>query len=109
VFNAKIRRSSAHAAVLMASLLCVVAVGCATVATAPSKTDSAAGSPSQVAAVEPKTGVQLWVETCGRCHNLRDPGWRTPAEREVALHHMGLRVPLTGEDQRAIHEFLVGP
>ena len=66
----------------------------------------AAASGEQVAAPAAKTGVQLWAEQCGRCHNLRDPAWRTPDQREVALHHMRLRVPLTGEDQREITKFL---
>jgi cytochrome c553 len=96
------------AAVLAGVALCGIAMSCTSSATAPAQAGSAADSKSQVAAAEPKTGVQLWVENCGRCHNLRGPDWRTPAAREVALSHMRLRVPLTGEDQRAIHEFFVG-
>jgi hypothetical protein len=66
----------------------------------------AAASGEQVAATAAKTGVQLWAEQCGRCHNLRDPAWRTADQREVAVHHMRLRVPMTGEDQREITKFL---
>jgi len=66
------------------------------------------GAPDGQAVEAPmaKSGVQLWAEQCGRCHNLRDPAWRTPEQREVAIHHMRLRAPLTGEDQREITKFL---
>jgi len=71
---------------------------------------SAGAAGEQAVATTPpeKSGVQLWAETCGRCHNLRDPAWRSADAREVAVHHMRLRVPMTGEDQRAIQKFLRG-
>jgi cytochrome c5 len=80
--------------------------GCAKPAAKPEAATAAVAPAAEVAAVPAKSGVQIWAETCNRCHNLRDPAWRTADQREVALHHMRLRVPLTGEDQRAILEFL---
>lgn len=53
-----------------------------------------------------KSGAQLWVENCGRCHNYRNPGSFSDAQWDVAVHHMRMRVPLTGRDQKAILEFL---
>lgn len=85
----------------------VLAGGCQGPAVkAPAGPAGAAGG--QAAAAPAKSGVQLWAEQCGRCHNLRDPAWHSADGREVALHHMRLRVPLTGEDQRAILAFLRG-
>lgn len=74
---------------------------------APAEAKPAAPAPeTQMATAPAKGGAQLWAETCSRCHNLRPPNWRTPADREAAVHHMAVRLPLTGEDQRAIIEFL---
>jgi len=73
---------------------------------APEATASAASAPAVPASG--KTGVQLWAEQCGRCHNARPPDWRTKADIEVAVHHMRIRAPLTGEDEREIVKFLTG-
>ena len=53
-----------------------------------------------------KSGAVLWTENCGRCHNYRAPTEFTDAQWAVVVHHMRLRVPLTGQEQRAILKFL---
>jgi len=52
------------------------------------------------------TGGQLWGRTCGQCHNLRSPSEYSDAQWAVAVHHMRVRVPLTGQEQRDILAFL---
>ena len=88
-----------------------MAAGCATATKAQpaAPPDAAAAAPAPaVAAAEPpaKSGSQMWAETCGQCHNIRDPGSYNAAQWEVAIHHMRLRVPLTGEQQAEITRFL---
>jgi mono/diheme cytochrome c family protein len=52
------------------------------------------------------TGGNLWGQICGQCHNLRAPSEYSDAQWAVAVHHMRVRVPLTGEEQRDILAFL---
>jgi mono/diheme cytochrome c family protein len=52
------------------------------------------------------TGGQMWSQTCGQCHNLRPPAEYSDAQWAVAVHHMRVRVPLTGQEQRDILAFL---
>jgi len=52
------------------------------------------------------TGGELWGKTCGQCHNLRPPSEYSDAQWAVAIHHMRVRAPLTGEEQRKILDFL---
>ena len=51
-------------------------------------------------------GGQMWAQICGRCHNLRPPSQYSDAQWQVAVYHMRVKVPLTGEQQRKILEFL---
>jgi mono/diheme cytochrome c family protein len=53
-----------------------------------------------------RTGAQMWIDNCGRCHNYRPPSEYTDAQWAVVLHHMRLRVPLTGQQQRLILKYL---
>lgn len=53
-----------------------------------------------------KGGAQLWSENCARCHNMRSPSSYSDAQWEVTVHHMRFIAGLTGEQQRAITEFL---
>lgn len=53
-----------------------------------------------------KSGVQLWQENCGACHNLRDPAGYSDAQWDVAVQHMRIRANLTAQEARAIAEFL---
>lgn len=52
------------------------------------------------------TGEELWSMNCQRCHNLRSAVTYSNAQWEVIVHHMRVRANLTGEEQRAIVEFL---
>ena len=53
-----------------------------------------------------KTGVQLWADNCGRCHNIRPPEEFSGAQWDVIVHHMRLRANLTGEEAQEIVKFL---
>ena len=77
--------------------------GCAS-----SRPGAGAGRTGDAASAAPpaKSGAVLWAENCGRCHNLRNPAEFDAAEWSVAVHHMRLRVPLTGEEQKQIESFL---
>jgi mono/diheme cytochrome c family protein len=52
------------------------------------------------------SGGELWGKTCGQCHNLRLPSEYSDAQWAVAVHHMRVRAPLTGEQQKKILAFL---
>ena len=52
------------------------------------------------------TGEQLWSNNCLRCHNIRPPTMYGNAQWDVIVHHMRLRANITGQEQRAIVEFL---
>ncbi len=51
-------------------------------------------------------GGETWSDACGRCHNLRAPSEFSDAQWTVVLDHMRLIVPLTGQEQRDVLEFL---
>ncbi len=51
-------------------------------------------------------GGTMWSQRCGQCHNLRPASEYSDAQWAVAMHHMRVRVPLTGEEQRNILAFL---
>jgi len=52
------------------------------------------------------SGEELWSNNCLRCHNIRPPTMYNDAQWDVILHHMRLRANVTGQEQRAILEFL---
>jgi hypothetical protein len=52
------------------------------------------------------SGEELWSNNCLRCHNIRPPTMYNDAQWDVILHHMRLRANITGQEQRAIVEFL---
>jgi len=52
------------------------------------------------------TGEELWSNNCLRCHNIRPPTMYSDAQWDVIVHHMRLRANITGQEQRAIVEFL---
>lgn len=62
--------------------------------------------PAAKAATNMAVGAKMWNENCGRCHNYRAPSEFSDAQWAVAMHHMRLRVPLTGEQERVILVFL---
>lgn len=51
-------------------------------------------------------GARLWVNNCGRCHNVRDPKDLNDREWKLAMSHMRIRAGLTGQDTRDILKFL---
>jgi cytochrome c5 len=53
-----------------------------------------------------RSGVQLWSDTCARCHNSRPPEEFSDAQWGIIVHHMQLRANLTGEEAREITKFL---
>jgi hypothetical protein len=52
------------------------------------------------------TGEELWSNNCLRCHNIRPSTMYGNAQWDVIVHHMRLRANITGQEQRAIVEFL---
>jgi hypothetical protein len=52
------------------------------------------------------SGEELWSNNCMRCHNIRPPTMYSDAQWDVVIHHMRLRANITGQEQRAIVEFL---
>jgi cytochrome c5 len=52
------------------------------------------------------TGEELWSNNCMRCHNIRPPTMYNNAQWDVIVHHMRIRANITGQEQRAIVEFL---
>ena len=52
------------------------------------------------------SGEELWSNNCLRCHNIRPPTMYSNAQWDVVLHHMRVRANITGQEQRAIVEFL---
>ncbi len=76
-----------------------------------------AGPPGQAASTtRPAEGPQgwaatmghaeLWTQTCNRCHYAWSPDQLSPTQWEVVMRHMRLRANLTGDEQKAILEFL---
>jgi mono/diheme cytochrome c family protein len=51
-------------------------------------------------------GGTKWSQRCAQCHNLRPPSEYDDAQWAAAMHHMRVRVPLTGQEQRDILAFL---
>jgi len=80
----------------------VVAVSAAPPAgTTQGKAAARAAAPSPIA-----VGGKMWSQRCGQCHNLRPASEYSDAQWAVAMHHMRIRVPLTGEEHRNILKFL---
>lgn len=67
--------------------------------TAPSLSAQASASPA-------KGRAQIWADNCMRCHNAPPPDRYSDAEWEVAMQHMRVRGYLTGQEHKAIEEFL---
>jgi mono/diheme cytochrome c family protein len=86
---------------LLLSVAGFALTGCATDAQKPSGQVDAAPA----VAVE-KGGAQLWAENCSRCHNIRPPQSFSDAQWQAIAHHMRLRANLTGQETRAVTDFL---
>jgi cytochrome c5 len=94
---------------LTCSLLAVAALaatGCGS-NPAPSADPAPKGEPLVKLFAAPKqSGSALWVANCNRCHNAAPPTAFTPPEWDMIVHHMRLRADITGQEARAIAEFL---
>lgn len=56
--------------------------------------------------VADKTGIQLWGENCGRCHNAPGPGEFSAVHWDVIGTHMRVRTNITETEERKIIEYL---
>lgn len=52
-------------------------------------------------------GAQAWVDTCGRCHNIRSPGELTPDLWDVSVTHMRVRANIPQDVAEDIRAFLM--
>ena len=80
--------------------------GCSHAAGGSASASGATTKPASDTLAATESGAQLWAQTCARCHNLRSPETYSPAQWEVAVHHMRLRANLTGEEAEKIVAFL---
>lgn len=92
---------------LIRLLVLIVLAGLARNASADSKEkrqkqDASAASDSYMGL----SGQELWSNNCLRCHNIRPPTMYSNAQWDVIVHHMRVRANITGQEQRAIVEFL---
>jgi len=99
----------------MVASLAFVAVGCHSSAGTDSATPTTQDRPVTHMMAMPaqgnatangKAGSELWAENCTRCHNARPPQYYSDATWDIIVHHMRLRANLTGEEARAVAEFL---
>jgi len=56
--------------------------------------------------VQSKTGIQLWGENCGRCHNAPGPGEFSAANWEIIGRHMRIRTNITETEEKKIIDYL---
>ncbi|MFI5157004.1 MAG: cytochrome c [Chitinophagales bacterium] len=56
--------------------------------------------------VQNKTGVQLWGENCGRCHNAPGPGEFNTSNWDIIGRHMRVRTNITENEEKMIIEYL---
>ena len=96
-------RSAFRGALFLALVSLALAAGCATKQPAPAADPA---PDTRTASAHAKGRAELWGENCGRCHNVRGPDWYSDAEWEVAMQQMRIRGYLTGQEHRAIEQFL---
>ncbi len=53
-----------------------------------------------------KSGPQLWVDNCSRCHNYRAPTEFTPNQWNTIMLHMRIQGGLTGKEAKEILAYL---
>jgi hypothetical protein len=95
--------------ILGVSVLLTYATGCQSSSGESAKAgEHPADSPikQMFAPPQKKGGSELWAENCTRCHNARPPQYYSDAQWDIIVHHMRLRADLTGEEARAVAEFL---
>ena len=52
------------------------------------------------------TGVKLWPNYCGNCHNSLGPSNRSPADWDLVMMHMRARANIPPDAAEAILEYL---
>jgi hypothetical protein len=78
-------------------------------AVGPAQPDTRSSEPPVLLATAPpnnRGNAQLWSQTCNRCHNPRSPDSYNANEWAIVMTHMRIRGYLTGQEQRAILDFL---
>ncbi|MHB1947574.1 MAG: cytochrome c5 family protein [Gammaproteobacteria bacterium] len=53
-----------------------------------------------------KSGAQLWVDNCSRCHNYRSPTEFTPNQWNTIMLHMRFQGGLTDQEAKEILDYL---
>src|SRR5438128_1810054 len=98
-----------HRSLLAASVLLIFAIA-GWDALAGSKASRKTATESNRAATSNSSmelsGQELWSNNCQRCHNIRPPTMYNNAQWDIIVHHMRVRANITGQEQRAIVEFL---
>jgi hypothetical protein len=56
--------------------------------------------------VQNKTGIQLWGENCGRCHNAPGPGEFSVSNWDIVGRHMRVRTNITETEEKKIIDYL---
>lgn len=56
--------------------------------------------------VQNKTGIQLWGENCGRCHNAPGPGEFSTSNWEIVGRHMRIRTNITEDEEKKIIAYM---
>jgi hypothetical protein len=101
----KFETSQWLAAILVS--LAAIGLGLAGCSTAKQAGGSASAPATDRNAARPaQTGVQLWAQNCGHCHNIRSPDSYSVTHWDVAMVHMRVRANLTPQEHKAILEFL---
>jgi hypothetical protein len=108
--NHKFKIAIAFPAIFVVGLTFELA-GCHSSNPQPTTQSTAAPDSSPIARMmaeptEKKAGSELWAENCTRCHNARPPQYYSDVQWDIIVHHMRLRADLTGQEARAIAEFL---
>ena len=94
---------------VLAAFLLLFASSTLSLFAGPKANDNAANTSSTAASNDSYMGLsgeELWSNNCLRCHNIRPPTMYSNAQWDVIVHHMRLRANITGQEQRAIVEFL---
>ena len=108
MFNIKNKSLTVKVAGVAALLAGLALGGCRSAASA-TTAPSSDGSVPKFSLIGPpphKSGVQIWSENCGRCHNLRPANEFSNQQWAVIVHHMRTRANLTGEEEREVTKFL---
>lgn len=96
-----------HLAVIIILLIVIAGFGWSALAGSKEKKTEARSSNEAAADSDMKlSGEELWSNNCQRCHNIRPPTMYSNAQWDVIVHHMRVRANITGQEQRAIVEFL---